>query len=164
MKGLFKGPFWQITVGLWLSMAVFFGITGHSWDTFFSMLAIAAFFIVGALSGEFCKSQVKPLRIAGRIGAAAFFVVLAGCVLIGFERVYLVTADSYPRFLTQNLGTADMNTLDMLSAKDCKGKAVEVFEKANNTWIIRCGFGWHDSHTYTSNADPFRGIRQERAQ
>lgn len=164
MKGLFKGPFWQITVGLWLSMAVFFGITGHSWEAFFSMLSMAAFFIGGALAGELTKSQIKALRIAGKIGAIAFFAVLAGVFLMGLERVYLVTADSYPRSLTQNLGTADTKTLDMLQAKECKGKLVEVFAKANNTWVIRCGFLWHESHTYISNADPFREVRQERAQ
>lgn len=164
MKGLFKGPFWQISVGLWLSMAVFFGITGHSWETFFSMAGFAAFFIAGSLSGELIKSQIRAVHAAGIVGVIAFFVVIVGGVLIGLERIYLVTADSYPRFLTQNLGTADMKTLDMLRAKDCKGKAVEVFEKANNTWIIRCGFAWYDSHTYVSNANPLRELSQERAQ
>lgn len=163
MKGL-KGPLWQISIGLWLGMAVFLGIVGRSWQAFAGYLAFAAFFIGAGLAAEAARSQRKPLRILGKIGCIAAALVIVGAVLNTAERLYLVNADSYPRFLARNLGTADMHTIDRLRANECKDHPVEVFEKKNYTWVMRCGFSWIDGHTYISNADPFRELRKERAQ
>ncbi len=163
MKGI-KGFGTQFAIGTWLSLAVCMGIMSRSWSSFWTLAAIGGFFAAGSLAGAATKSPRKPLRVLGRIGLCAFLLVMVGALLNTAERVYLVNADSYPRFLARNLGTADMHTLERLHAKECKGMGIQVYEKTNYTWVIRCGFDWFGGHTYISNADPYRALRKEGAQ
>ncbi|EMP3151668.1 hypothetical protein WDX82_005125 [Salmonella enterica] len=178
MKGL-KNQTAQISIGLWLAMAAFFGTMTRSWETFGAFLAVAVFFgglgfagvfISGelfkrsGLKGRFWTFTDKAVRALGYAYLAFFFIGIAAALVGGLERLYLVNGDSYPRFLAKNLGTADMHTIDALRAKECKGESIDVYEKTGNVWVIRCGFSWIDGKTYVSNADPYRELRKEAAQ
>lgn len=163
MKGL-KGPILQLGIGLCLGIAVFLGIVGRSWEAFAGYLAFGSFFIGAVLAGEAAQSERKLLRILGKIGCITVGVVIIGTLLNTAERFYLVSAYSYPRFLARNQGEADIYTIEQLRANECKGQSVEVFQKKNYTWVLRCGFSWINGHTYISNADPFRKHKREHAQ
>lgn len=178
MKGL-KNQTAQIVIGLWFAMAAFLGTMARSWETFIAFLSVAAFFgglgFAGVfISGElFKRSGLKgrfwtfadtAVRAVGYAYLALFFIAIAASLLAGIERLYLVNGDSYPRFLAKNLGTADMHTIDALRAKECKNTGIDVYEKAGNVWVIRCGFSWLDGKTYISNADPYRELRKAAAQ
>lgn len=152
---------WQVVIGMWLSMAAYIGIVARSWDTFFSFVYVAAFFAAWGAANALMRSGRKPLRVLGIVGSCAFGLVMFGGMLLGAERVYLMNAQSYPHFMAQNLGTADYHTIERLQAYECKGSVVEVFEKANYNWVIRCGQTWLTGHTYISNADPYRALRNE---
>lgn len=158
-----KGPLWQISIGLWLSMAIALGIMGRSLSTFGWILAIGAFFVGGGLAGEAARSERKPLRMFGKIASVFFALIIVGAVLNTLERVYLVNAETYPRFLARDMGAADMKAIDMLRAKECKGEPVEIYPKQDETWVMRCGFSWFNGHTYISSVDPFVESK-ERAQ
>lgn len=154
MKGIRVSPLaFGAAVGSVLSCAIAAGIMGRSWDSFFITLATGAFVIF-----------IGAMLVAGGVRATIACVILVGFVLALAERLYLVNGDSYPPMLARDLGTADMKTLEMLRAKECRGEVIEVYEKTNYTWVIRCGFSWVGGHTYISNADPYRTFRQERAQ
>lgn len=87
-----------------------------------------------------------------------FAALLVAGLLATAERVWLVNAPVYPRFLATDLGNVDVARLQELHNAACKHDAIEVYPK-RGVWILRCGFAYYDAHTYVSHSDPLEGYR-----
>ncbi|HCM7206548.1 TPA: hypothetical protein N3202_004481 [Salmonella enterica subsp. enterica serovar Typhimurium str. D23580] len=83
----------------------------------------------------------------------------AAAVLVTAERVYLVNAPSYPRFLATDLGNVGAARVAELRKTACKDDPIEVYAK-NGFWVLRCGFAYYQGHTYISHSDPFAEYRK----
>jgi hypothetical protein len=90
---------------------------------------------------------------------ALLFTFLAASLLVTGERVYLVNAASYPRFLATDLGNVDAARITELRKTACKDDPIEVYPK-NGFWVLRCGFAYYQGHTYISHSDPFAEYRK----
>jgi len=87
-----------------------------------------------------------------------FAALLVGGLSVTAERVWLVNAPVYPRFLATDLGNVDAAHLEELRKSACKHDGIEVYPK-RGVWILRCGFAYYDGHTYISHTDPFEAYR-----
>lgn len=150
-----KSPLFQLGVGILIGMAVAAGIEGHSWGSFFAFASIAAFYFAVGAARQATRSTRQAVRIAGNSVLIACGLLFIGGALSAVERLYLVNGSSYPRFLARDLGAASYATLDKLHAGECKGQMMEIYGKADDEWVIRCGFNWYEGHTYISSTDPY---------
>jgi hypothetical protein len=96
---------------------------------------------------------MKPIK------ATVLFAFLVASLLVTGERVYLVNASSYPRFLATDLGSVDAARIEELRKTACKDEPIEVYAK-NGFWVLRCGFAYYQGHTYISHSDPFAEYRK----
>lgn len=89
---------------------------------------------------------------------ALFAVALTAALLIGAERLVLVNAPTYPRFLATDLGDGGIERVQALRKSVCKDDSVEIYPK-KEAWIVRCGFAYYPGHTYLSHTDPLAANR-----
>lgn len=157
-QNMLKGPLNQLGVGISLGLAVSAGIEGRSWGAFFGIASIAAFFFAISAGVQASRSNREAIRVAGKSVLIACTLLFIGIVLSEIERLYLVNGTTYPRVLARDLGAANYATLDKLRADQCKGQTMEIYSKADNLWVIRCGFGWYEGHTYISSTDPYADV------
>lgn len=93
-----------------------------------------------------CDSAPTSAPGAGRralLGALAAGIgvsTLLLAALLAQERLYPVHGRTYPHWLARNLGTLDAAALDRLRRTDCLGHRLEMFEKDDGAWVVRCGF------------------------
>lgn len=80
-------------------------------------------------------------------------LLIAGLLFTG-ERVYLVNAASYSRFLATDLGNVDAARISELHRTECKDDPIDVYKK-DGYWVLRCGFAYYQGHTYISHTDPY---------
>lgn len=87
------------------------------------------------------------------IKSTLLLALLVASLLVTGERVYLVNAPSYPRFLATDLGDVDSARIVELRKTACRDDPIEVYAK-NGYWVLRCGFAYYQGHTYISHSDP----------
>lgn len=157
----------QLSLGAWAAIAVGMGILGRSWETFFSLMAICAFFSFGAAASAALRTKRPAIRLVGVVGTVAFLGVILGGLLSGLERLYLVNGASYPAWLAKAdlgpvnglddllfVGSAanDGRGLNVNDAAACRGKSAELHHKSGGVVVIRCGgLMWYDSTTYLAH-------------
>jgi len=140
----------QFIIGFWASAAVGLGILSRSWETTLSIAAVGSFFIVGGWAIHSLRSDNPLIRRLANILAAAVFIIFVFGILSVIERLYLVNAPTYPKWLVQrDIGALTNNQLMEFYVAECKGMGAEMHEKENGTAVIRCGgMMWYDGHTY----------------
>lgn len=151
----------QINLGALLGCAAFLGILQRSWESFFSVAGIAAFFASGLLAAQMVGSPRRPLHVIGAVGCVAFCAVFIGWILITAERFYLVNGSSYPTFLATDVGHVDSKQVEALRVgEQCHDQVLEIYEKTD-FWILRCGYSYFDGHTFISHgAHPFADLTE----
>ncbi len=147
----------QLAVGLWAAAATFIGITSRSAAAALPVLALGALVCAPMLAGHGLRSQRPPVRWLARAVIGAALAVIAVGVLGTIERVYLVNADTYPRWLASGeLG--DVNNAELLRLREtaCKAAPIEIFQKRGH-FVMRCGFAWYEPSTKTYIANSYMG-------
>ena len=134
------------------------GIMAHSWEPVWTMSLIALFFGIGAWADAVRKAkrdagENSPFASTVLLGQVTILIaVLVAGVGLTAERVYLVNGDSYPAFLTsRDLGTSNDDGLLKLTNAVCKQQPGEIFRKAGNLTVIRCGMLWYQGQTFTTH-------------
>jgi Na+/melibiose symporter-like transporter len=147
--------FYQIATGLWGSLAVALGIWGRSWEAMTGplMAGVIGFIPVIALSGV--KSERSGVRAASRILGWAFLVFMLFGLFNVVERIYLTNGASYPRWLATAELKVDRTAWKHLRIEECRNEAIEVLEKDNGSYVLRCGMFWYNSKTFITSLNPF---------
>lgn len=148
-------------------VATYMGVAARSWGVVVPMLLLA-----GLVCGDLLVYGIALglSRVAGRIvkrdDLFAVCYRLSGFVFLGgvlfmlvspAERLYLVNADTYPQWLTTNIGRLDMARLQQLREQrgPCHEQPAEIFRKQNG-WVVRCGwFPFSQTYFADSVADDF---------
>lgn len=147
----------QLSIGLWLALAVGIGILSRSWEAAAAPLLAGTFFLAPTFAWRGIGVTNAPLRIVSWLvvigWVIAFLMMFFGTV----ERLYYVNGDSYPRWLATGelqKPANGANVIDELRNGPCKDAGIEITGKRDGVYVIRCGFSWYDSKTYLANFDP----------
>lgn len=151
----------QVVIGLWAAGAAAIGIGSRSAALALSVLALGTLVCAPMLAVHGLRSRSAPMQWLSRAVIGAALAVIAVGVLGAIERVYLVNADTYPRWLASGeLG--DANNVDLLRLREtaCKAAPIEIFQKRDLV-VLRCGFALYEPSTRTYIATSFhRGAEQ----
>lgn len=146
----------QLVVGFWLSAAVGLGIMSRSVESATSTLIAGAFFTTPLFAFRGITSPVKAIRRVASIVSLAWFALFVAGILSAAERLYYVNAATYPRWLASG-ELVKGQSLESLRTGECKGRGpIEITEKADGLFVIRCGLMWYDSKTYIAHFNPMR--------
>jgi len=144
----------QLLVGVWLSVAVALGILLRSSGAATSAIITGAFFLAPVFAYRLLKSPRPVVRYGSMAVAVAWLAVFAGSVLSIAERLYYVNAPSYPTWLASG-ELSPGESLEELRSHACKGRGpLEISQKADGVFLVRCGLMWYDSKTYIAHFDP----------
>lgn len=106
-----------------------------------------------AFGPDLCARRGR-LRTLGAIGVGLGVAALLLAALVAQERLLLVHGRTYPHWLARDLGTLDAAALDRLRQTDCHRHRLEMFEKDDGAWVLRCGFTWLEGRTFLSTPYP----------
>ena len=146
----------QLALGLILSTAVGLGITARSPESAWSLLIVGGFFMAPSFFGRGLAARNQNVRRLSGLAAFGWAVVLAFGLLLIVERLYYTNAETYPRWLATGKFQAG-DSLESLRYGECKERGpIEISEKRDGVYLLRCGNLWHDSKTYIANFNPVR--------
>ncbi len=149
----------QLLIGLNLSVAVALGIMVQSASLAFATLVVGAFFFTPALVLRGLVTTRRNIRHLAWAVAFVWSAVFAGGMLATIERLYYVNGDGYPRWLASGELTS-ASQFDALREGDCKGRGfLEISEKADGLFVVRCGIMWWESKTYLASFNPSGGAQ-----
>lgn len=145
----------QVVIGLWAAGAAAIGIVSRSAALALSVLALGTLVCAPMLAVHGLRSRSAPMQWLSRAVIGAALAVIAVAVLGTIERVYLVSADTYPRWLASGeLGGVDDTELLRLRETACKAAPIEIFQKRDFV-VLRCGFALYEPSTRTYVATSF---------
>ncbi|MFN9473238.1 hypothetical protein [Acidovorax sp.] len=146
----------QLLIGLVLSVATALGIMMQSSSLALATLMLGAFFLVPGLFARGVTSTSKSVARFSYAVAAVWLIAFFGGILGTAERIYYVNGNSYPRWLASG-GLASADEMDALRQGECKGRGpLEISEKADGLFVVRCGTMWWESKTYLADFNPVR--------
>jgi hypothetical protein len=149
----------QLVLGLWISVVVGIGIISVSGDAAISALIAGAFFLTPFFAPRFLKSPVPAFRYGSIVVMVAWVGWFAFASLNIAERLYFVHASSYPSWLASGVLSLGQ-PLDDLRSSACKGRGpLEIIEKPDGLYLVRCGLMWYDSKTFIAHFDPIDGAQ-----
>lgn len=141
----------QIAIGLWLSLAAVISIESHTLNGIGLWSLMGAVLIGPGIAARYLKLPNRS-RIGTKLAGLALILAL-GCVALavftGVERLLLVNADSYPRWMATGVlpGKVTGEQVGDLHKTSCKGEPIEILRKSDG-YVLRCGLWWPGSHTY----------------
>ncbi|HEY8095832.1 MAG TPA: hypothetical protein VIE65_07010 [Methylobacter sp.] len=147
----------QVSIGLWLSLAVGMGITSQSMAFAIAPLIAGMFFMTPSFALRAIRVQRPIIKSLGKFVMLMWILLVIFSGLEFIERLYVVNGSSYPKWLA----TAELDksmvgwkNLMPLHDRECNHQPFEIYEKANGQYVLRCGLAWHESKTYIANFDP----------
>lgn len=144
----------QVLVALWLTLAVVCGVIIKSWSLSAGILALGVFCTAPALLKPWLNSSSLPVRTAGQGVFALWLLALAVVLISGAERLYWVNARSYPLWLSSGELPTGTDT-GRLRNEQCKDLGpIEIVQKVDGLYFLRCGDMWLSSKIYYSAANP----------
>lgn len=143
-----KGFWFQINIGLFLSLGVGSGLLQRNWSTFWDFFYVAQFFAILYLACSLSPSQNRYIRAISKSMIWAYAAFFACAAVLAAERLWLINGDSYPSFMGTFYQKFDIPTYEAIP--DCSEGGGDWFEKSDKT-VIRCGSNWLTGTTIILN-------------
>ncbi|MGQ6550941.1 hypothetical protein ACUNEV_25905 [Serratia sp. IR-2025] len=143
-----KGFWFQINIGMFLSLGVGFGLLQRNWSTFLGFFYVALFIAVLYLVSHLSTSRNRFSRAFGKIMLWVYAAFFACVALLTVERLWLINGDSCPSFMGTVYQKFDIPTYEAIP--DCSKGGGDWFEKSDKT-VIRCGSNWLTGTTIILN-------------
>lgn len=146
-----------VLVAFWLALAIVCGVVTKSWSLPAGILAVGTFFTAPLVLKPWVASSSRPKRSVGMGLGTIWLLALAVVLISGVERLYWVNANSYPLWLSSGELPAGTD-LGRLRNEQCKELGpIEIAQKSDGLYFLRCGDLWLSSKIYHSNVNPMAG-------